>query len=87
MELDVKCHLFGNFLQDVWTLPSVPEYFGFPLRTRKGVTEDRLDARASRPDVVLFWEESRYSGKVITKDRPDKAIFRPDTPQPKSEFV
>jgi hypothetical protein len=51
------------------------------------VTEDRLDARASRPDVVLFWEESRYSGKVITKDRPDKAIFRPDTPQPKSEFV
>jgi len=44
-ELDFIRHLFGNFLQDIWTtwqhirtLPSVPEYFGFPLRTRKGLT-------------------------------------------------
>jgi len=44
MELDFSWHLFGKFLQDVrttWqhvrTLPSVPEYSGFPLRTPKGL--------------------------------------------------
>jgi len=44
-ELDFNRHLFRKFLQDVWTtwqhvwtLPSVPEYYGFPLRKRKGVT-------------------------------------------------
>jgi hypothetical protein len=44
-ELDFNRHLFGKFLQDVWTtwqhvrtLPSIPEYFRFPLRTQKGVT-------------------------------------------------
>jgi hypothetical protein len=45
MELDFSRHLFGKFLQDVWTtwqhvrtlLPSVPEYSGFPLLTPKGL--------------------------------------------------
>lgn len=43
-ELDFSRHLFGKFLQDIrtmWqhirTLPSVPKYSEFPLRTRKGV--------------------------------------------------
>jgi hypothetical protein len=44
-EFDFYRHLFGKFLQDVrttWqhvrTLPNIPEYFGFPLWMRKGVT-------------------------------------------------
>jgi len=44
-ELDFSRHLFGKFLQDVWmmwqhvwTLPSIPEYFRFPLRAQKGET-------------------------------------------------
>jgi len=34
---------------------------------------DRLDARSNRPDAVLFWEELRYYGKEVTKDRLDAA--------------
>jgi hypothetical protein len=45
------------------------------------------DARPNRLDVVLFWEESRYSGKAVAEDCLDKAIFRSDAPQPESEFV
>jgi hypothetical protein len=44
-ELNFSRHLFGKFVQDVrktwqlvWTLSSIPEYSGFPLRARKGVT-------------------------------------------------
>jgi hypothetical protein len=35
-------------------------------------SEDCPDARPSRPDVVLLWEELCYSGKVVAKDRPNK---------------
>jgi len=47
---------------------------------------ERSDSE-DRPDVVLFWEESRYFGKAVAEDRLDKAIFRLDVPQPESEFV
>jgi len=30
---------------------------------------DRPDARSCLPDTVLFWEEYRYSRKVVTEDR------------------
>jgi hypothetical protein len=50
-------------------------------------SEDRLDAWPSRPDVILFWEELRYSGKAVAEDHLDKAIFHPDAPQPESKFV
>jgi len=34
---------------------------------------DRPNARSSRPDAVLFWEEYRYSGKAVVEDLPDIA--------------
>jgi hypothetical protein len=34
---------------------------------------DRPDARSSRSDAVLFWEELRYSGKAVLEDHPDVA--------------
>jgi hypothetical protein len=37
-------------------------------------SEGRSDAWPSRPDVVLFWEESRYSGKVVVEDCPIKVL-------------
>jgi hypothetical protein len=49
-------------------------------------SEDRLDARPSCPDVVLLWEESRYSGKAVTEDHSAEANFCPDANSPKSEF-
>jgi hypothetical protein len=35
-------------------------------------SEDRPDARPSRSDVVLFWEELRYSRKAVVEDLPDE---------------
>jgi len=32
-------------------------------------SEDRKDLRLSRPDVVLFWEELRYSRNAVAEDR------------------
>jgi hypothetical protein len=49
-------------------------------------SEDRLDARPSRPNVVLLWEESRYSRKTVAEDLLDEANFRPDANSPESEF-
>jgi len=49
--------------------------------------EDCPDDLPSRPDMVLFWEESRYSGKTVAEDRLDEAIFLPDAPQQKFKFV
>jgi hypothetical protein len=44
-------------------------------------SEDHLDARPSRLDVVLLWEESCYSGKAIPEDRLNEANFCSDAPQ------
>jgi hypothetical protein len=57
------------------------------MNVERSDSEDCPDARPSRPDVVLFWEESRYFGKAVAEDRLDKAIFHLDVPQPESEFV
>jgi hypothetical protein len=34
--------------------------------------EHRSDAWSSRPDVVLFWEELRYSKMAVAEDRPNE---------------
>jgi hypothetical protein len=39
----------------------------------KSDSVDHPDARSSRTDAILFWEEYRYSGKAITEDRPEAA--------------
>jgi hypothetical protein len=41
-------------------------------------SDDHPDTQSSHPDVVLLWEELRYSGKAVAEDRLDKANFRPD---------
>jgi hypothetical protein len=48
--------------------------------------EDCSDAWLSRPNVVLLWEESRYSGKEVVKGRPDEANFPPDANSPEFDF-
>jgi hypothetical protein len=55
--------------------------------TNRSDNEDCPNARLSRPDVVLLWEEWRYSRKAVAEDCSDEANFRPDAPQPESEFV
>jgi hypothetical protein len=53
----------------------------------RSYSKDRPNAWPNCPEVVMFWEESPYSRKMVIEDRLDEAIFRPDAPQPESEFV
>jgi len=41
-------------------------------------SEDGPDARPSRPDVDLLWEELRYFEKEVAVDRLDARSSRPD---------
>jgi hypothetical protein len=78
-------------LDDVATrlaLPSIPEYFGFPLRTRKGVIVKTV---RNLGQAIQTWS---YFGKncAILERWLQKTIrirvsYRPDAPQPESEFV
>jgi len=73
--------------QHVKTLPNVPEYSRFFFTdAERSDSEDRPHARLRHPDVVLLWEESRYSRKAVAEDRPDKANFRPYANSPEFDF-
>jgi hypothetical protein len=52
---------------------------------RKWFSEDRPDARSSRPDMNLIKIEGRYFWKDIAENRPDVANFRLDARQPESK--
>jgi hypothetical protein len=54
---------------------------------RRGNTDAERSDSEDQPNMVLLWEESRYSGKAVTKDRPDEANFHQVAPQSESEFV
>jgi hypothetical protein len=61
-------------------------WFSF-MGAEKSDSEDRPDAQPSHLDVVLLWEESRYSRKAVTEDRSDEANFCPDNSKLESKFV
>jgi hypothetical protein len=52
----------------------------------RSYSEERQDAWPIQPDVVLLWEESRYSGKAVAEGHSEEANFRPDSNSPESDF-
>jgi hypothetical protein len=87
-----KSTLFGKSLQAVRTtwqhvraMSSILEYSRVSFERGKDFSEDRPEARSSRPDVTLIKIELRCFWKDITKNRPDMANFRPNARQPEPE--
>jgi hypothetical protein len=87
-----KSALFGESLQavrttwqHVWTMSSILEYSRVLFERGKDFSEDRPDARSSRPGVNPIKIELRYFWKDISENHPNVANFRPDAFQPKSE--
>jgi len=85
-ELDFSWHLFGKFLQDVRTLPSVPEYSGFPLQTRKGVIVKTIQTLGQAVRTWTCYGKNwaileRWSQKTVRahlSDRPDATRQSPN---------
>jgi hypothetical protein len=64
---------------------SISKYSRVSVEQGKDFSEDRPDARSSRPDVNLIKIELRFFWKDIAENRLDKSIFRPDAHQPEPE--
>jgi hypothetical protein len=90
-ELDLSRHLFGKFLQDVATCPDATQrarIFQVSFTNEERIdSENRSGVRPSRSNMVLFCEQSCYSGKKVAENSPNEAIFLPDAPQLESEFI
>jgi hypothetical protein len=87
-----KLTLFGKSLQAIqtmWqhvrTMSNSSEYSRVLFECGRDFSEDRPDARSSRPDVNLIKIELRCFWKDIAENLPDVANFRPDARQPESE--
>jgi len=59
--------------QHVRTLPSSRIFRVSFTDAERTDNIDRPDAQSSRLDGVMFWEELRYSGKVVAEDCPNAA--------------
>jgi hypothetical protein len=63
-------------------MSSILEYFRVSFTSAKRrYSKDRPDARPSRPDVDLLWEELCYFGKAVAVDRPEDRSSRLDALQ------
>jgi hypothetical protein len=65
--------------EDVSTCLDAIQHSSSFTSAERRYSEAGPDARPSRPDVDLLWEELCYSRKAVAEDRPDKANFRPDS--------
>jgi len=77
-----KSTLFGKSLQavrttwqHVWMMSNISEYSKVSFERRKDFSEDRPDARSSRPDANLIKIELSCFWKDIAENRPDVANF------------
>jgi hypothetical protein len=90
ISVDTIWEVFARRLDDVATRTDATQcsrIFWVPFRNaERSDSEDRLDTRPSRPDVVLFWEELRYSGKVNAKDRLDEGKLLSGRYSPEFDF-
>jgi hypothetical protein len=89
-----KSILFGKSLQAVRTtwqqvrrMSSISEYSRAPFECGKDFSEDRSDARSSRPDVNLIKIELHYCWKDIAKNRPNVANFHLEARRPEPESL
>jgi hypothetical protein len=71
MDLDFRRHYLGRFYQTSGRRGNTFEHYPVFQNILGLLYGCGKDARSSRPDAVLFWEEYHYSGKAVAEDRLD----------------